>query len=122
VEFFTHSQAPVRHRSYPVVNEANQLRAVVTQADVLRWAREPRAPAQSLAKALGARECISGFSDELVGALADRMHETDARRVPILNRSDGTVVGFVSRRDLLRVRIMTVRHERHRERLIRFGR
>ncbi|MGC1460452.1 MAG: chloride channel protein [Steroidobacteraceae bacterium] len=122
VTFFTNQQAPVRHQSYPVVDETNNLRAVVTQADVLRWAREGRPHhGQSLGKALGARECITGYSDELVGQLADRMHETDARRVPILNRGDGTVVGFVSRRDLLRVRIMTVRHERHREALIRFG-
>jgi CIC family chloride channel protein len=121
VALFTNSQAPVRHQSYPVVNESNNLRAVITQADVLRWAREGRPQGQSLGKALGARECITGYSDELVGELADRMHATDARRVPILNRSDGSVVGFVSRRDLLRVRIMTVRQERHREALIRFG-
>ncbi len=121
VAFFSNQQGPVRHQSYPVVNESNQLRAVVTQADVLRWAREGRPRGQSLGRALGTRECISGYSDELVGELADRMAETDARRVPVLQRSDGTVVGFVSRRDLLRVRIMTVRHERHREALIRFG-
>ncbi|HEV2703359.1 MAG TPA: chloride channel protein, partial [Steroidobacteraceae bacterium] len=121
VSFFTQQQAPVRHQSYPVVDQANRLRAIVTQADVLHWARAGWPAHQTLGKALGARGCVSGYSDELVGELADRMHETDARRVPVLQRGDGAVLGFVSRRDLLRVRIMTVRHERHRETLITFG-
>ena len=121
VSFFTQQQAPTRHQSYPVVDKANRLRAILTQADVLRWAREGWPAGQTLGKTLAARECVTGYSDELVGELADRMHETDARRVPVLQRDDGTVIGFISRRDLLRVRIMTVRHERHREALIRFG-
>ncbi len=121
VSFFTQQQAPTRHQSYPVVDKANRLRAMLTQADVLRWAREGWPGGQTLGKTLPTRDCVTGYSDELVGELADRMHETDARRVPVLQRGDGTVIGFVSRRDLLRVRIMTVRHERHREALIRFG-
>ena len=121
IAFFTRPQLPVRHQCYPVVDQANRLRAVVTQADALRWAREGRPHGKSLGQALGTRAAVTGFSDELVGELADRMADTDARRVPVLNREDGTVVGFVSRRDLLRVRIMTVKHERHREALIRFG-
>jgi CIC family chloride channel protein len=121
IAFYTDQQAPLRHHSYPVVDAANRLRAVVTQADVLRWAREGRPHGKSLVKALEAHPFVTGYSDELVGELADRMHETDARRLPVLRRDDGAVVGFVSRRDLLRVRIMTVRQERHRETLIRFG-
>jgi chloride channel protein, CIC family len=121
VAFFANQQAPAPHQSYPVVDHANTLRAVLTQADVLRWASEGRPHGKSLGKALGTHKFVTGYSDELVGELADRMHETDARRVPVLNRGDGSVVGFVSRRDLLRIRIMTVRHERHRETLIRFG-
>ena len=40
------------------------------------------------------------------------------RRVPILSRHDGAVVGLVARRDLLRVRLQGRRQETEREVLI----
>jgi CBS domain-containing protein len=47
------------------------------------------------------------------------MSATDMGRVPVLDRSSGALVGLVARRDLLRVRAHSVRHEREREALIR---
>ena len=64
---------------------------------------------------------ILGHDDELVGRLADRMAADNAGRVPILSRGDGSLVGLVARRDLLRVRASVLRHEQEREALIRFG-
>jgi chloride channel protein, CIC family len=49
------------------------------------------------------------------------MAETDRSRIPILRRSDATLVGVVARRDVLRVRAGMVHHEREREALIRIG-
>ena len=122
VTFFTGPDAPVRHKSYPVVDEAGQLLGIVARADMLRWTREGWPAGQSLAEVLGERDCVFGYEDELVGQLADRMTQADVGRVPILRRSDGAVVGLVARRDLLRVRAITVRHEREREALIRLRR
>jgi chloride channel protein, CIC family len=62
---------------------------------------------------------FDAYGDGLVGHLADRMSATDAGRVPILERSSGAPVGLVARRDLLRVRARTVRHEHERKALIR---
>ena len=120
VAFFTAPDAPVRHKSYPVVDEAGRLHGMVARADVLRWTRDGWPAGQSLADVVDDSDCISGFSDELVGQLADRMAAADAGRVPILQRSGGMVVGLVARRDLLRVRTAAVGHEREREALIRF--
>ena len=63
---------------------------------------------------------LIGYDDELVGRLADRMAAADTGRVPILSRADGTLIGLVARRDLLRVRASVVRQEREREVLLRF--
>ncbi len=62
---------------------------------------------------------MTGYEDELVGPLADRMAVADVGRVPILRRSDDKLVGLVARRDLLRVRADVVRHEHEREVLLR---
>jgi chloride channel protein, CIC family len=47
------------------------------------------------------------------------MAASDIGRVPILHRGDGSLVGLVARRDLLRVRASVLRHEQDREVLIR---
>jgi CBS domain-containing protein len=121
VAFFTAPDAPVRHKSYPIVDAAGHLLGIVARADVLRWTREGWPPAQSLAESLGGRDCITGHADEPVGRLADRMAAADVGRVPILRKEDGAVVGLVARRDLLRVRTTAVSHERDREVLIRLA-
>jgi CBS domain-containing protein len=128
VAFFTapeapHGQPPSRHKSYPVVNEANGLIAMVSRADALRWMVSGWDSEKTLGEQLLGQNLLVGHEDELVGKLADRMAEADAGRVPILRRGatdeESTVVGLVARRDLLRVRAQVIRHERDREQLIR---
>jgi CIC family chloride channel protein len=120
--FFTAPESPRRHKSYPVVDEQGHLVAMVSRADALRWTIEGWDSEKSLGEQLAGQNLTIGYADELVGALADRMAESDTGRVPILKRSaegeDGAVVGLVARRDLLRVRAEVIRHERERERLI----
>jgi CBS domain-containing protein len=128
VAFFTASesadgQLPTRHKSYPVVNQANGLVAMVSRADALRWTVAGWNSERTLGEQLLGQNLVVGYEDELVGKLADRMAEVDAGRIPILRRGasdeESTVVGLVARRDLLRVRAEVIRHERDREKLIR---
>jgi H+/Cl- antiporter ClcA/CBS domain-containing protein len=124
VAFFTAPDNPVRHKSYPVVDAAGHLVAMVSRADALRWTVSGWDSDKSLGEQLLGQNLLVGYEDELVGRLADRMAEADAGRVPIVARGakdgeDGAVVGLVARRDLLRVRAKVILHERERERLIR---
>jgi CBS domain-containing protein len=123
VAFFTAPDAPRRHKSYPVVNPANGVVAMVSRADALRWTVSGWDSEKSLGDQLLGQNLVVGYEDELVGKLADRMAEVDAGRIPILRRGandeESTVVGLVARRDLLRVRAEVIRHERDREKLIR---
>ena len=73
----------------------------------------------TLGEATAEREIITGFGDELVGQLADRMAAEDVGRVPILRRGDRKLIGLVARRDLLRVRAHARRHEVERAALLR---
>jgi CBS domain-containing protein len=119
VEFFTAPDSPPRHKSYPVLDEKGALIGMVARADVLRWTMSGWAAGTPLRDALGEQELVTGYEDDLVGALADQMAVADVGRVPILRRSDEKLVGLVARRDLLRVRADVVRHEREREVLLR---
>ena len=83
------------------------------RADVLRWTREGWAPGETLGD-LGT-EMVTAFADELTGALADRMAETGASRVPVVARESGKLVGLVARRELLRVRALALQAEQERE-------
>jgi len=74
---------------------------------------------KSLGELLAEQDMVTGYEDELVGQLADRMAARDVGRVPILRRTDDAVVGLVARRDLLRVRATVIRQEHEREALIR---
>jgi CBS domain-containing protein len=127
VAFFTTAdpasgQWPDRHKSYPVVDEAGALVAMVSRADALRWTVSGWDSEKTLGDHLLGQNLVVGYEDELVGKLADRMAEVDAGRIPILRRGatgdDNKVVGLVARRDLLRVRAEVGRHERDREKLI----
>ncbi len=102
-----------RHKSYPVVDEKNRVTAMVSRADVLRWAREGWQADETLGDLKS--EMVTAFADELAGAVADRMSETGASRIPVLTRETGKLVGLVARRELLRVRSMALQQENKRE-------
>lgn len=120
IAFFMAAEGPKRHKSYPVVDDTEQLLGMVSRSDVLRWAREGWGDARTLADMQNGETFIA-YSDDLVGDLADRMAAADVGRVPILERESGQVVGLVARRDLLRVRTHAIREERVRRRVLRLA-
>ena len=105
-----------RHKTYPVVDKDGRVSAMVSRADVLRWAREGWGPGETLGDLDG--EVITAFADELAGAVADRMAETGASRVPVVARESGALVGLVARRELLRVRALALKAEQDREGMV----
>ena len=118
LSFFTASEAPRRHKSYPVVDTQKKVIGMVSRTDALRWLGNEDGE-RLLREQVAGQELVVGYDDELAGHLADRMSFTDHGRVPILSRETGALVGLVARRDLLRVRTTMMRHEREREALIR---
>jgi chloride channel protein, CIC family len=123
VDFFTAPDATRRHKSYPVVDGNADLVGVVSRIDVLRWTRDGWMEGRRLSDVVAGQEVVTGYNDELIGRLVDRMIESDVGRIPILRRGEGKkVVGLVARRDLLRMRANLVRQERERETMIRLPR
>ncbi len=122
IQFFTAPDAPRRHKSYPVVEADGRVIGMVARSDALRWTIAGWPAGQSLRDVAAARHLVTGYEDELVGQLADRMAAADIGRVPILRRGDDALVGLVARRDLLRVRATVLRQERERDVLLRLRR
>ncbi len=118
IAFFMAAEGPKRHKSYPIVDEEGRLKGIVSRADVLRWSREGWEGESTLGDIGNRQELVTGYDDEPVGYLADRMAAADVGRVPILERGTDALVGLVARRDLLRVRARVVREERERRKLL----
>jgi len=93
----------------------------VSRTDVLRWTREGWEKDATLGDVTSADDLFVAHPDELVGHLADRMAAADVGRVPVVDRTSANVVGFVARRDLLRVRARFVHEERTRRRMLRLS-
>jgi CIC family chloride channel protein len=110
VRFFTSNVH--RHKSYPVLDEHGRCIGMVSRADVLRWTTNSDHD-NTLAEAISDREMVHGWTDELVGGLADRMAHVDVGRVPILDEHR-KLVGLIARKDLLHVRARLLRHEHER--------
>jgi CBS domain-containing protein len=114
--FFDTENGIKRHKSYPVVDDDGSVVSMVSRADVLRWSREGWPQGQTLEETPDVGEVFVGYTDELVGHLADRMASADVGRVPVVDRATGKLAGLIARRDLLRVRAHTARLERERAR------
>jgi len=114
--FFDTENGVKRHKSYPVVDDGGNVVSMVSRADVLRWSREGWPKGQTLEERPDVGEVFVGYTDELVGHLADRMASADVGRVPVVDRATGKLAGLIARRDLLRVRAHTARLERERAR------
>jgi CBS domain-containing protein len=102
-----------RHKSYPVVDKKDRVTAMVSRANILRWTRDGWRADETLGDLKS--EMVTAFADELAGAVADRISETGASRIPVLTRETGKLVGLVARRELLRVRSMALQQENKRE-------
>lgn len=118
ITFFTGPETASRHKSYPVVDTDGRLVGMVARSDALRWTMAGWPAGHTLRDLIAERELVTGYEDELVGELADRMAAAEVGRAPVLRRSDDVVVGLVARRDLLQVRAHAVRQERKRDTLI----
>jgi CIC family chloride channel protein len=114
LSFYDTENGVKRHKSYPVVDDAGRVIGMVSRSDVLRWSREGWPEGQRLADRRDVGEAFVGYTDEMVGHLADRMAAADVGRVPIVDRATGKLAGLLARRDLLRVRANAAKLERER--------
>jgi H+/Cl- antiporter ClcA len=91
------------HRSYPVVDGHGRLLGLVSRQDALEWRVAGHSDGR-LADALSDASTDYAFPETPCGEVADMMVESGVGRVAVVDPKDRTVIGIVSRQDLLKVR------------------
>ena len=77
---------------------------MVTRADALRWQAQERHPDQTLDDVISDASLTVAHPDDMVGRVTDLMIAADVGRVPIVDTTDGALLGLIARKDLLRLR------------------
>ncbi|MGV2019759.1 chloride channel protein [Agrobacterium sp. 22-223-1] len=113
ISFFTGSQET--HRTYPVVQPEGTLVGLVSRADILSWQQEPHGGEETLADRLADREIPVAHENDPVGLIADLMLSADTGRITIVDKSSNSLVGLVTRKDLLHLRQAQQRSEQERQ-------
>ncbi len=108
VEFF---RKEAQHRSYPVVDENGRLLGLASRTDALRWHQEGSELDGRLVDALSDASTLVAYPETPCGLVADMMVESGTGRVPIVDPQTRSVVGLLSRQDLLKVRTTQKRGE-----------
>ncbi|MEO8200515.1 MAG: chloride channel protein [Gemmatimonadota bacterium] len=91
-------KAGFTHQGYPVVTLSGQLLGVVTVRDIMA---SPESPL-TLLKDLVRRAPIVAFTSETAREAADKMVAAKVGRLPVVNPAEpGTIVGIITRSDLL---------------------
>jgi CIC family chloride channel protein len=85
------------HQGYPVVDEAGNIRGVVTRRDFLNNDFPPETTVSELIK----RPPTCVYDDSTLRQAADHMVNHDVGRLPVLSRSSGQLLGIITRSDIL---------------------
>jgi len=106
------------HQGYPVVDAVGRLVGVVTRSELLDLPESRELDRIVVASLIG-RDPVVAFADETCRVAAERMATAGVGRLPVVERAaPQTVVGIVTRSDLLKARERALAHEHDREGLI----
>jgi CBS domain-containing protein len=86
-----------------VVDDQGRLLGLVSRQDALEWRVAGHSDGR-LADALSDASTDYAFPETPCGEVADMMVESGVGRVAVVDPTDRTVIGIVSRQDLLKVR------------------
>ncbi len=111
-----------RHPSFPVVDAENRVLGVVDPPTVLAWRRAGKHRHATLVELLAGAKTPLGFPDEYLEGVIDRMMDANIAHLPVVSRDDRTLQGYLSWKDLLRVRVRLQQQERRQAILYRRGR
>ncbi len=103
---------------YPVVDDDQRLRGVITRNDLGKWLEDSHPAGETLAALV--KKPVVAHPDEPLRVVVSRMAETGLTRFPVVDRSDEQkLLGVIGLRDLLSARTRNLADEHERERVLR---
>ena len=103
-----------KHRIYPVVDAAGRPVGCVSRADALLWKVEGGHDGERLGERVSDASLATIYPDDVVAHAVDVMLATGGGRLPVVDAQTGSLVGLLTRKDLLRVRAAVTRSESER--------
>ncbi len=105
---------------YPVVDEAHELRGVITRNGLTKWMANGGATHLTTTLAELASDPVVAYPDEPLRVVVYRMAETGLTHFPVVERGDKRkLLGMIGLRELLSARTRSLAEERDRERVLR---
>ncbi|TPN65308.1 chloride channel protein [Mesorhizobium sp. B1-1-1] len=110
-----------RHPSFPVIDGNRQVLGLIDPPAILRWRRAGKHRTTTLGELLAGSKVTLAYPDEYLEGLSDKLLMANVSHLPVVARDDGTLVGYVGWKDLMRVRSRKQAEERDRTALLGFG-
>ncbi len=104
-----------RHRVYPVVDPGGRPVGLVTRGDALRWIVEGGCEREPIDRHMAGGLPAIVHPGDVVTHAVDVMLAADQGRLPVTDPVSGSLVGLISRKDLLQVRAGVARLENDRQ-------
>ncbi len=108
-----------KHPSFPVTDAEGCVIGIVDPPTVLAWRRAGKPRHAELSTLLEGAEVPQAYPDEYLEGIIDRMMLSNVAHLAVVSRANSTLLGYLSWKDLLRVRVRLQSEERDRIALYR---
>jgi CBS domain-containing protein len=102
------------HPSFPVVNAEHRVLGIVDPPSVLAWRRAGKHRRTPIGELLAGTNVPTAYPDEYLEGVIERMMRLNVAHLAVVSREDASLVGYLSWKDLMRVRLRLQQEERER--------
>ena len=103
-----------KHPSFPVVDDEGRVLGIIDPPAVIGWRRAGKHRRATLRTMLDRVKVPLAYPDEYLEGVIERMTNSNVAHLPVVSRHDAKLVGYLSWKDLMRVRLRLTQEEHER--------
>ncbi len=89
------------HPTFPVVDRHRRVLGIIDPPAIIRWRRQGHPRTATLAQLLDGTSPTIAHPDEYLEAIVEKMNSANVAHLPIVQRSDWSLIGYLSRKDII---------------------